>query len=149
SMASDFTRYTVSASRLSTASRRTAKSAKMRRREDRKRARGKKGSPYEVEYLFGSLSRLVDRFNTLQGDVKTILHTFISLAYIDKAKNLQNSFGKLEEDIVAGIEQLDVNTSAYIPIQVAQDDETQSTQVQFTKSSVRKQAWKIEVLENL
>ena len=45
------------------------------------------------------------------GDVKTILHTFISLAYIDKAKNLQNSFGKLEEDIVAGIEQLDVSAS--------------------------------------
>ena len=51
----------------------------MRRREDRKRARGKKGSPYEVEYLFGSLSRLVDRFNTLQGFEKQLSTMTFSL----------------------------------------------------------------------
>jgi elongator complex protein 1 len=51
-----FTRY-------SNASRVTSKT---RRREERKRARGKKGSVYEEEYLVNSVKRLVEKVNDLQ-----------------------------------------------------------------------------------
>jgi elongator complex protein 1 len=51
-----FTRY-------SNASRMTSKT---RRREERKRARGKKGSVYEEEYLVNSVKRLVEKVNNVQ-----------------------------------------------------------------------------------
>jgi elongator complex protein 1 len=51
-----FTRY-------SNASRVTSKT---RRKEERKRARGKKGSVYEEEYLVNSVRRLVERVNDVQ-----------------------------------------------------------------------------------
>lgn len=47
-------------------SRRTSKT---RRKEERKRARGKKGSVYEEEYLVASVGRLIERFNGVQEEV--------------------------------------------------------------------------------
>lgn len=46
------------------------KSAKSRRRNERKKARGKKGSIYEEEYLYDSLRRLIERFNDTKGEYK-------------------------------------------------------------------------------
>ena len=46
------------------------KSAKSRRRAERKKARGKKGSIYEEEYLYDSLRRLIERFNNTKGKYK-------------------------------------------------------------------------------
>jgi elongator complex protein 1 len=51
-----FTRYS-NASRIT---------SKTRRREERKRARGKKGSVYEEEYLVNSVKRLVEKVNDVQ-----------------------------------------------------------------------------------
>lgn len=67
------TRYTDRQSGVSTldtnATRRTSKN---RRREERKRARGKKGSVYEEEYLVNSISRLIVRLDSVQDEVKRL-----------------------------------------------------------------------------
>lgn len=61
------TRYTDRSGTAGTgASRRTSKN---RRREERKRARGKKGSVYEEEYLVRSVGRLVERVGSVRGEV--------------------------------------------------------------------------------
>lgn len=71
-----FTRYTgnkttrfggtVAGSNASNGSRKTSRT---RRREERKRARGKKGSVYEEEYLVGSVRRLIERVNGVHAEV--------------------------------------------------------------------------------
>ncbi|CAH1762567.1 10141_t:CDS:10, partial [Entrophospora sp. SA101] len=66
SMVSGFSRYTQSITQLSVNTNKSGKSAKSRRRAERKRARGKKGSIYEEEYLIDSLKRLIERFNNTQ-----------------------------------------------------------------------------------
>jgi hypothetical protein len=43
-----------------------SRSSKTRRREERKKARGKKGTIYEEEYLVGSLKRLYERASGMQ-----------------------------------------------------------------------------------
>lgn len=62
-----FTRYTNRTGTVGTnVSRQTSKN---KRREERKRARGKKGSVYEEEYLVNSVGRLVDKVNSLNEEV--------------------------------------------------------------------------------
>lgn len=56
------------------ASRRTVKN---RRREERKRARGKKGSIYEEEYLINSMGRLVDRLQEQQPDAVRLIDALL------------------------------------------------------------------------
>ena len=72
-----FTRYGGGAggSQVSTkfagtvASNMSRKTSKTRRREERKRARGKKGSVYEEEYLVASVRRLIERVNGTHEEV--------------------------------------------------------------------------------
>lgn len=65
------TRYTNRTGTVGTdATRRTSKN---RRREERKRARGKKGSVYEEEYLVNSVGRLVDRINDVREEVERLV----------------------------------------------------------------------------
>lgn len=56
------------ASLVSGTTARSAVRAKLRKKEERKRATGKKGSVYEEDYLFVSLRKLLgDRLQALQG----------------------------------------------------------------------------------
>lgn len=69
--ASLFTRYTNRSGTVGTnVSRQTSRN---RRREERKRARGKKGSVYEEEYLINSVGRLVDRVNSLNEEIGRLI----------------------------------------------------------------------------
>lgn len=63
-----FTRY-------SNASRVTSKT---RRREERKRARGKKGSVYEEEYLVNSVKRLVEKVNDVQLEASRVTEGLVA-----------------------------------------------------------------------
>ena len=66
-----FTRYTIRTGTVGTnVSRQTSKN---KRREERKRARGKKGSVYEEEYLVNSVGRLVDKVNSLNEEVGRLI----------------------------------------------------------------------------
>jgi len=68
--ASLFTRYTGAGASGTLASNATRKTSKNKRREERKRARGKKGSVYEEEYLVNSVGRLIARVNEMSADVE-------------------------------------------------------------------------------
>lgn len=65
------TRYTNQTGTVGTNA--TRRTSKHRRREERKRARGKKGSVYEEEYLVNSVGRLIDRINTVNEEVERLV----------------------------------------------------------------------------
>ena len=75
-------------------SRRTSKN---RRREERKRARGKKGSVYEEEYLVNSVGRLIDRVNETLPDVQATIETLCRRGMWERARALQAGFAELLE----------------------------------------------------
>lgn len=71
--ASLFTRYTGRQSQGTAATGVSRQTSKNRRREERKRARGKKGSVYEEEYLVASVGRLVERVQSARGEVTRLV----------------------------------------------------------------------------
>ncbi|KAK5465087.1 putative elongator complex protein 1 [Exophiala xenobiotica] len=70
-----FTRYGSNASKFggTVASNVSRKTSKTKRREERKRARGKKGSVYEEEYLVASVGRLIERVNGVHDEVGRLI----------------------------------------------------------------------------
>ena len=88
-----FTRYTGKGSQgqsIGTAgtggSRATSKN---RRREERKRARGKKGSVYEEEYLVASVGRLIDRVESVRGEVGRLVTGLVRRAMWERARAVE------------------------------------------------------------
>jgi elongator complex protein 1 len=71
--ASLFTRYTGRQSAGTAATGASRMTSKNRRREERKRARGKKGSVYEEEYLVASVGRLIDRVEGTRQEVERLV----------------------------------------------------------------------------
>ena len=113
--ASLFTRYT----QQSTGSKATRSSSKNRRREERKRARGKKGTIYEEEYLVNSVGRLVQRVEDIREDVGRVI---VALMIIDKrfeAGELQKNFRMLVDEIRSRV--TEVFTEPMIMTQVTRD----------------------------
>ncbi|OQO05229.1 hypothetical protein B0A48_08996 [Cryoendolithus antarcticus] len=67
------------------ASNASRKTSKNRRREERKRARGKKGTVYEEEYLVNSVARLVERLNVVSEDVSALVEGLMRRAMRERA----------------------------------------------------------------
>jgi elongator complex protein 1 len=63
----------------------TRKTSKNRRREERKRARGKKGTVYEEEYLVNSIARLIERLNVVGEDVTKLAAGLMRRAMRERA----------------------------------------------------------------
>ncbi|KIV79454.1 hypothetical protein PV11_07016 [Exophiala sideris] len=82
-----FTRYGSNASKFggTVASNVSRKTSKTKRREERKRARGKKGSVYEEEYLVASVGRLIDRVNGVHDEVKRLVSGLLRRGMRDQA----------------------------------------------------------------
>lgn len=85
-----FTRYGSNASKFggtvaSNVSRRTSKT---KRREERKRARGKKGSVYEEEYLVASVARLIARVNGVHDEVRRLLSGLVRRGMRDQVAKI-------------------------------------------------------------
>jgi elongator complex protein 1 len=93
--ASLFTRYTNRDGTIRSNS--THKTSKNVRREERKRARGKKGSIYEEEYLVNSLERLVDRINATHGDFESLVQTLVRRRMLEQARAVTKSLAELIE----------------------------------------------------
>ncbi|KAI0542126.1 IKI3 family-domain-containing protein [Xylaria digitata] len=87
--ASLFTRYTGknSVGTLGTGVSRTT--SKNRRREEKKRARGRKGTVYEEEYLVNSVRRLVDRVETTRPDIDRLVVALVRRAMIGRARAIE------------------------------------------------------------
>jgi elongator complex protein 1 len=93
--ASLFTRYTTRTGTIKThTSHRTSKNV---RREERKRARGKKGSIYEEEYLVNSQQRLIERVNSTHDDMERLLEGLIRRRMLEQARAVKKSFAELIE----------------------------------------------------
>lgn len=75
--ASLFTRYTGRQSLGTAATGASRMTSKNRRREERKRARGKKGSVYEEEYLVASVGRLIERVESTREEVQRLVEGLV------------------------------------------------------------------------
>lgn len=83
-----FTRYTGK----TTSSRMTSKT---RRREERKRARGKKGTVYEEEYLVNSVRRLIERANSAISEVESLVDALLRRGMRERAAAIQRALQEL------------------------------------------------------
>jgi elongator complex protein 1 len=84
------TRYT-NRSTGTLASNATRKTSKNRRREERKRARGKKGSVYEEEYLVNSIGRLIERGNSVSEEVTRLVEGLMRRAMRERAAAVESA----------------------------------------------------------
>lgn len=85
-----FTRYTgkTSGTAKTGVSRKTLKN---KRREERKKAKGKKGTVYEEEYLIQSVGRLVDRLATTIPDLRALIEILIRRDKFEQAILIQKN----------------------------------------------------------
>ncbi|OAL21243.1 hypothetical protein AYO22_08206 [Fonsecaea multimorphosa] len=92
-----FTRYGSNASKFggTVASNISRKTSKTKRREERKRARGKKGSVYEEDYLVASVGRLVDRVNGLHEEVGRLLAGLSRRGMREQAKQVDENMKEI------------------------------------------------------
>ncbi|KAK4575245.1 putative elongator complex protein 1 [Recurvomyces mirabilis] len=89
----------------------TRKTSKNRRREERKRARGKKGTVYEEEYLVNSITRLVERLNDTSADISQLIDGLLRRAMRERALAVDKAMvdvveackGSLDEVFASGI----------------------------------------------
>ena len=85
-----FTRYTARSSGNETLGTDVSRrSSKNRRREERKRARGKKGSVYEEEYLVGSVRRLVERVEGVREEVGRLVVGLVRRGMRERARAVE------------------------------------------------------------
>ncbi|OGM39887.1 putative killer toxin sensitivity protein (IKI3) [Aspergillus bombycis] len=79
-----FTRYTGKTGKTgkTNMSRQTSKT---RRKEERKRASGKKGTVYEEEYLVNSVRRLIERVNSTVSEVETLVNALLRRGMRERA----------------------------------------------------------------
>lgn len=96
--ASLFTRYTSggAATALTGASRRTFKN---RRREERKRARGRKGSVYEEEYLVSSIGRMIEKLDGVRQETKRLLEGLVRRRMRERASALQVAMNEVLDSL--------------------------------------------------
>ncbi|PQE09763.1 iki3 family protein [Rutstroemia sp. NJR-2017a WRK4] len=108
-----FTRYTGNGSVGTVGTGVSRATSKNRRREERKRARGKKGSVYEEEYLVGSVRRLVERVESSRGEVDRLVAGLVRRGMWERARAVEGAAaevvgmcqGCLEEVFGAGQQQ--------------------------------------------
>ncbi|KAL2073136.1 hypothetical protein VTL71DRAFT_10460 [Oculimacula yallundae] len=94
-----FTRYTGKGSQgqsVGTAGTGVSRAtSKNRRREERKRARGKKGSVYEEEYLVASVGRLVERVESVRGEVGRLVMGLVRRAMWERARAVEGALAEV------------------------------------------------------
>lgn len=87
-----FTRYTGKGGSVGTAGTGVSRAtSKNRRREERKRARGKKGSVYEEEYLVNSVRRLIERVESVRGEVNRLVEGLIRRGMWERARAVEKA----------------------------------------------------------
>lgn len=85
--ASLFTRYTGKQGSVGTAGTGVSRAtSKNRKREEKKRARGRKGTVYEEEYLVNSLIRLIERVQSTKPDVERLVFALVRRGMAERAR---------------------------------------------------------------
>ncbi|KAF4621520.1 hypothetical protein G7Y89_g14553 [Cudoniella acicularis] len=94
-----FTRYTGKGSQgqsVGTAGTGVSRAtSKNRKREERKRARGKKGSVYEEEYLVNSVGRLIDRIQSVRGEVRRLVEGLVRRGMWERARAIDGALAEV------------------------------------------------------
>lgn len=88
--ASLFTRYTGKAGSVGTLGSNVSRAtSKNRKREEKKRARGRKGTVYEAEYLVNSVRRLVERVDAARGEVERLVFGLMRRGMAERARAVE------------------------------------------------------------
>ncbi|KAI6781536.1 Elongator complex protein-like protein [Emericellopsis cladophorae] len=99
--ASLFTRYTGKAGSIGTLGTGVSRaSSKNRKREEKKRARGRKGTVYEEEYLCNSVRRLIERVMATKSEVERLVFALVRRGMAERARAAEALMG----DVVAACE---------------------------------------------
>ncbi|KAJ3332544.1 hypothetical protein HDU76_013855, partial [Blyttiomyces sp. JEL0837] len=73
----------------------SGKTAKNRRKTDRKRAAGREGTMYEEEFLVNSIYKAVIKSNDMRAEVKSLVTALHTHGYSARAKEVQEAFGAM------------------------------------------------------
>jgi elongator complex protein 1 len=88
--ASLFTRYTGKQGSVGTVGSNVSRAtSKNRRREEKKRARGRKGTVYEAEYLVNSVRRLVERVESSKGEAERLVFGLMRRGMAGRARAVE------------------------------------------------------------
>ncbi|ROW12951.1 hypothetical protein VPNG_04655 [Cytospora leucostoma] len=88
--ASLFTRYTGKQGSVGTLGSNVSRAtSKNRKREEKKRARGRKGTVYEAEYLVNSVKRLVERVEASKGEVERLVFGLMRRGMAERARAVE------------------------------------------------------------
>lgn len=88
--ASLFTRYTGKQGSVGTVGSNVSRAtSKNRKREEKKRARGRKGTVYEAEYLVNSVRRLVERVEGTKGEAERLVFGLMRRGMAERARAME------------------------------------------------------------
>ncbi|KAI0974953.1 IKI3 family-domain-containing protein [Xylaria arbuscula] len=104
--ASLFTRYTGKNSVGTLGTGVSRATSKNRRREEKKRARGRKGTVYEEEYLVNSVRRLVERLETTRPDVDRLIAALVRRAMVDRARAIETLAAEVVEASLEAVKEV-------------------------------------------
>lgn len=126
--ASLFTRYTGKDGSVGTVGTGVSRAtSKNRRREEKKRARGRKGTVYEEEYLVNSVRRLIERVRETKDEVERLVVACVRRDMMERGRNVE----ALLEDVIAACE-----------IAIADVFNAATTQQQTTTADDGENTWK-------
>ncbi|EGY15753.1 hypothetical protein VD0002_g477 [Verticillium dahliae] len=116
--ASLFTRYTGKAGSVGTVGTGVSRAtSKNRRREEKKRARGRKGTVYEEEYLVASVRRLVERIESIKVEVAALVFALVRRDMGERARAVETLMGEVVEGCRVAVAEVFVP----LPGQVAEE----------------------------
>ncbi|KAF4963031.1 hypothetical protein FSARC_8919 [Fusarium sarcochroum] len=96
--ASLFTRYTGKAGSVGTAGTGVSRAtSKNRKREEKKRARGRKGTVYEEEYLVNSIRRLIERVSAAAPDAERLIFALVRRNMPERARAAEALMAEVSE----------------------------------------------------
>jgi elongator complex protein 1 len=96
--ASLFTRYTGKAGSVGTLGSNVSRAtSKNRKREEKKRARGRKGTVYEEEYLVHSVRRLVERVQKEREDIERLVFGLVRRGMAERARAVEGLVAEVVE----------------------------------------------------
>ncbi|KAL6691986.1 IKI3 family domain-containing protein [Trichoderma pleuroticola] len=105
--ASLFTRYTGKAGSVGTAGTGVSRAtSKNRRREEKKRARGRKGTVYEEEYLVNSVRRLVERVEASKSEVERLVFALVRRGMAERARAAETLMADVTEACEAAVREV-------------------------------------------
>ncbi|KAL2185459.1 IkappaB kinase complex, IKAP component [Thermothelomyces heterothallicus CBS 203.75] len=105
--ASLFTRYTGKAGSVGTVGSNVSRAtSKNRRREEKKRARGRKGTVYEEEYLVNSVRRLVERVEATKPEIERLVFGLVRRGMAERARAVEELMGQVLDGCKKAVEEV-------------------------------------------